>query len=64
MWFDSFAMKLCWPTKIIHCSKALLLALFDGSVSSVVPEFKVAAQLGTQVNGLEDCAQIYVKCPK
>ena len=57
-------MKLCWPTKIIHCSKALLLALFDGSVSSVVPEFKVAAQLGTQVNGLEDCAQIYVKCPK
>ena len=52
-------------TNIVHCSKALLLAIMNnGSGSSVVPEFEVAAQLGTQVKAPADCAQIYVKCPR
>ena len=49
---------------VVHWSKALLLAFFNGSGSSIVPEFEVAAQLGRQVNAPGDCAQIYVKCPK
>ena len=41
----------------------LFLATFDEN-GGAAPEFKVAAQLGKQVNEAGDCGKIYTKCQR